>query len=380
MRTYIYKLRPSKSQAAALMDTLETCRRLHNRALSERKDAWEMDQRSISFYEQSAALPAQKRDNPYLAAAPSTVLIQSLRRLDRAFQAFFRRVQAGEGKVGYPRFKGRGWYDSFCYPQWGKGASFRGGRLVLSKIGEVRVCADRPLAGTPKTCTVVRKADGWYAHIACEVEGQPQPPTGETVGVDVGLTCFATLSTGETIANPRCYRRAEHRLKRAQRRLSRRVKGGKRRAKARELLAKAHLKVRRQRRDFHHKTARSLVNRFDTIVVEDLNIRGMLRNHILAKHIADAGWYQFRTGLSEKAASAARVVVAVNPAGTSQRCSRCAGHVPKSLADRWHSCPYCRCELDRDHNAALNIWQGGGTALGEPTALAAAMNREPHTR
>jgi len=379
MRTYTYKLRPTKAQAAALTATLDTCRHLYNRALAERKGAWEQEQRSVTFAAQCATLPAQKRENPYLPAVHSQVLQNVLRRLDRAFDNFFRRVKAGEAQAGYPRFRGRGWYDSFCYPQWGNGAKLVDGRLVLSKIGSIRVCADRPLDGTPKTCSIVRKADGWYAHIACETTDTPLPATGESVGVDVGLTHFATLSTGETIANPRHYRAAERRLRQAQRRVSRRVKGSKRRAKARTLLAKAHLHVQRQRRDFAHKTALTLVRRFDCIAVEDLHIRGMLRNHALVKHIQDAGWGQFRTILSQKAESAAKTVIAVNPAGTSQTCSDCGSRVPKKLSDRWHSCPCCGCEMDRDHNAALNIKHRGGTPVGEPSALAAALNREPHT-
>jgi len=379
MRTYTYKLRPTKAQEAALTTTLDTCRHLYNRALAERKDAWEREQRSVTFAAQCATLPAQKRENPYLPAVHSQVLQNVLRRLDRAFDNFFRRVKAGDSKAGYPRFRGQGWYDSFCYPQWGNGAKLVDGRLVLSKVGSVRVCTDRPLDGTPKTCTVVRKADGWYAHIACEMTDTPLPATGESVGVDVGIAHFATLSTGETIANPRHYRAAERRLRKAQRRVSRRTKGSKRRAKARVLLAKAHLHVQRQRRDFHHKAALTLVGRFDCIAVEDLHIRGMLRNHALAKHIQDAGWGQFRQILSDKAASAGRMVVAVNPAGTSQTCSDCGSRVPKKLSDRWHSCPFCGCEMDRDHNAAANIKHRGGTPVGEPTALAAALNREPHT-
>lgn len=380
MRTYVYKLRPTRDQETALTTTLDTCRHLYNRALAERKDAWEQEQRSVTFAAQCATLPAQKRENPYLPAVHSQVLQNVLRRLDRAFENFFRRVKSGEGKAGYPRFRGRGWYDSFCYPQWGNGAKFSDGRLVLSKIGAVRICADRPLTGTPKTCAIVRKADGWYAHIACETADETLPATGEGVGVDVGIRHFATLSTGETIANPRHYRAAECRLRKAQRRVSRRVKGSKRRAKARTLLAKAHLHVQRQRRDFAHKTALTLVRRFDCIAVEDLNIRGMLRNHALAKHIQDAGWGQFRQILSDKAVSAGRVVVAVNPAGTSQACSACGSRVPKKLSVRWHTCPYCGCEMERDHNAAVNIlMRGGDTAFGEPTALAAALNREPHT-
>lgn len=155
-----------------------------------------------------------------------------LHRLQHAFDGFFRRLSAGQ-TPGYPRFRGKGWYDSFTYRQWGNEATLERGRLVLSEIGAVRIVRDRPLEGTPKTCTIVRKADGWYAHIACEVAPEPLPPTGKAVGVDVGLENFATLSDGTQIANPRLYRAAERKLKRAQRRLSRRVKGSNRRRRPR---------------------------------------------------------------------------------------------------------------------------------------------------
>ena len=378
MKTFVYKLRPTPAQAALLTETVETCRRLYNHALSERKTTYQERGESIGFARQCASLPALKRESPYLPRVHSQVLQDVLHRVDRAFQAFFRRVKAGE-KAGYPRFKGRGWYDSFTYPQWGNGVKLDKGRLALSKIGAIRLHADRPVEGTPKTCVIIRKADGWYASIACEIAPSPLPPTGKAVGIDVGLESFATLSNGMQIANPRYYRAAERKLKRAQRRLSRRVKGSNRRRKARELLAKAHLKVKRARQDFAHKTARTLVNEYDHIAVEKLNIRGMVRNHPLAKSISDAGWGIFLNILLAKAASAGRVVVEVNPAGTSQVCAHCGESVPKRLAVRWHSCPYCGCELHRDHNAALNILKrGGGTAFGEALPLGGPQNREPH--
>jgi putative transposase len=377
LRTFVYKLRPTPAQAAYLSETVEMCRHLYNHALAERKTAWEERGESIGFARQCASLPALKRESPYLSRVHSQVLQDVLHRVDRAFQAFFRRVKAKE-TPGYPRFRGKGWYDSFTYPQWGNGVTVVDGRLILSKIGALRLHNDRPLDGTPKICTIVRKADGWYASIACEVAPSPLPPTGKAVGVDVGLESFATLSNGVQIANPRYYRAAERKLKQAQRRLSRRMKGSNRRRKARELLAKAHLKVKRARQDFAHKTARSLINEYDQIAVEKLNIRGMMRNHPLAKSISDAGWGLFLSILIAKAASAGRVVVEVNPKGTSQLCAQCGESVPKRLAVRWHACPYCRCELHRDHNAALNILKrGGGTAFGEALPLGGPQNREP---
>jgi putative transposase len=243
--------------------------------------------------------------------------------------------------------------------------NWKDGRLVLSKIGSLRLCKDRPLHGIPKTCSILRRADGWYAVIVCEIEPCPFPEGGQRIGVDLGLETFARLGSGEPVENPRFYQRAQKQLRKAQRRLSRRKKGSRRRKKARVLLAKAHLKVARARLDFCHKTALDLVRRFDVIYVEHLNIRGMVRNHPLSKAISDAGWGLFLSILRAKAASAGRVVKEVNPAGTSQTCSGCGAHVPKTLADRWHTCPDCDLSLHRDHNAAIRVLQvGEGIAVG----------------
>jgi putative transposase len=363
-KAFVYKLRPTRAQEAALAQTLETCRQLYNQSLAERKHAWEQEQRALGFAQQSAALPAKRATSELLPLVHSQVLQDVLKRVHRSFAHVFRRCKKGE-KPGYPRFKGVGWYDSFTYPQWGNGVSLREGRLLLSKIGHLRLCRDCPLEGKPKTCTLLRRADGWYAAIVCEVEPCPLPETGQQIGIDLGLETFARLSNGEPIENPRLYQRARKRLRKAQRRLSRRQKGSHRRGKARALLAKAHLKVARARLDFCHKTALDLIRQYDVIYVERLNIRGMLRNHPLAKAISDAGWGLFLTVLRAKAASAGRVVKEVNPAGTSQTCSGCGAHVPKSLKDRWHSCPYCELSLHRDENAAIRVLQvGGGTAVG----------------
>jgi putative transposase len=299
--------------------------------------------------------------------------------VDRAFQAFFRRCKSGE-KPGYPRFRGRGWYDSFSYPQFGagRGARIEDGRLILSRVGSIRLCADRPLHGKPKTCTLRRRADGWYASIVCEYEPCPWPATGESVGIDLGIEAFATLDTEERISHPRPLKRAQRKLKFAQRRLSRRAKGSNRRRKARVLLAKAHLRVQRARLDHLHKVAHDLVSRFDTIYVEKLNVRAMVKNHPLAQAISDVGWALFVSVLGGKAESAGRRVIEVDPRYTSQDCSNCGARVPKKLSERWHFCPFCGFSCHRDENAARNTRKkGGDTAFGELAALAAG--REPRT-
>ena len=276
-------------------------------------------------------------------------------RLDRAFQAYFRRVKNGE-TPGYPRFQGKGRYNSFTFPEYGNGAVLDGGLLSLSKIGRIRIRLHRPLQGTPKTVTISREVDGWYASISCaDVPIQPLPPTGQETGIDLGIEAFATLSDGARIFSPGWYRNAERALKTTQRRVSRRKKGSHRKRKAEALLAKAHQTVRRQRQDFHHKTALMLVRANDVIYHEDLQTANMVKNHHLAKSICDAGWAAFLTILSYKAACAGRSVVAVNPAYTSQICSGCGSMVAKGLSVRWHSCPDCGTSLHRDHNAARNI-------------------------
>jgi putative transposase len=238
--------------------------------------------------------------------------------------------------------------------------------LVLSKIGRIAVRWSRPIEGTPKTVTISREADGWYACFSCaDVPVQSLPATGRETGIDLGIEAFATLSDGTRIFNPGWYRKAERALKTAQRRVSRRKKGSNRRRKAVTLLAKAHQKVRRQRCDFHHKTALAVVRENDTIYHEDLRTANMVKNHHLAKSISDAGWAAFLTILSFKAACAGRRVIVVNPAYTSQTCSGCGALVSKGLSVRWHSCPDCGTSLHRDHNAAKNIERFGQNLRGE---------------
>jgi putative transposase len=201
----------------------------------------------------------------------------------------------------------------------------------------------------------------------------PFPPAGQETGIDVGLKVFLVTANGEVVENPRHYRKAEKALQKAQRRVSRRKKGSKRRKKAVQLLAKKHQKVKRQRRDFHHKTALTLLRHYNVVYLEDLRVANLVQNSHLAKSISDAGWGQFRTILEGKAAYAGRRVAAVPPAYTSQDCSGCGEQVEKSLSVRTHVCPSCGLILDRDENAARNI-QWAGQALQGAVARAAVTN------
>ncbi len=358
-KTYKEKLRPTPAQERALEDILWRCRDLYNAALEQRIAAWQRRHISVSRYEQEVELKAIRAAFPEYEAIHSHVLQDVLARLDKTYQAFFRRVQRGE-KAGFPRFKGRNRFHSITFKEYGNGARVDNGVLILSKIGRISVHWSRPLEGTPKTVTIAKEADGWYVAISCaEAPVHPLPSTGQETAIDLGLESFATLANGEQLFTPSYYRKAEAYLRRCQRRVSRRKKGSHRRRKAVALLAKAHQHIARQRRDFHHQQAHKLVQAYDVIYYEDLRVANMVQNHHLAKSISDAGWAAFLTILAFKAASAGKRVGAVNPAFTSQACSGCGVVVAKGLSVRWHACPECGTSLHRDHNAALNILRLG---------------------
>jgi putative transposase len=361
-KAYKYKLKPTPEQARQLEEILWRCRTLYNTALEQRITTYRRCGVTLTCYQQHAELPDLKAAFPEFGEIHSQVLQDVLTRLDKTYQAFFRRVSAGQ-TPGFPRYQGRTRYHSFTYKQYGNGATLDNGFLVLSKIGRIAVRWSRPLEGTPKTVTISKEADGWYAVISCaDAPVQILPPTGRETGIDVGLKVFLITADGLIVDNPRHYRRGEKKLAKANKRVSRRKKGSKRRGKAVGQLSKAHQAVKRQRSDFHHKTALTLLRQYDTIYLEDLRVANMLRNHHLAKSIADAGWAQFRTILEAKAACAGRRVIAVPAQYTSQDCSGCGERIPKSLSVRTHVCTFCGLVVDRDENAARNI-QWAGQAL-----------------
>ena len=357
MKAYRYRLFPTKSQVSQMEQTLEICRWVYNETLAMRKNAWEQEQRHISYYESKRQIPLWKKERPELSTVYSQVLQNVTLRVDLAFKAFFRRLKSGE-KPGYPRFKGKGRYDSFTYPQYG--FKLDGDRLHLSKIGDVKIVLHRPIEGTIKTLTIRRSATGkWYACFSVEYDPTPAPQKESVVGIDVGLESFATLSNGEKIENPRFFRTDEKALAKAQRKLSKAEKGTPERKKARKIVAHVHERIANRRLNFAHQTSRKVVDRFGTIVFEDLNITNMQKNHHLAKSIADAAWSMFITITESKAEDAGSRVILVNPRNTSQICSRCGMIVAKTLSDRVHSCPHCGLVMDRDQNAAINIMRLG---------------------
>ncbi len=356
-KAYRYRLYPSKSQVSLLEQTLEICRWIYNDTLALRKSAWEQEQHSISLYETNKILTQWKKERPDLNRVHSQVLQNVQMRVDLAFKAFFRRVKAGENP-GYPRFKGKGRYDSITYKQ--SGFKLEGDHLHLSKIGDMRIVLHRPVEGTIKTLTIRRSATGkWYACFSVECDPSPVPQKETVVGIDVGLESFATLSNGEKIENPRFFRTDEKALAKAQRKLSKAEKGTPERKKARKIVAHIHERIANRRLNFAHQTSRKVVDRFGTIVFEDLNITTMQKNHHLAKSIADVAWNVFITITESKAEEAGSHVIRVNPRNTSQMCSRCGMIVAKTLSDRVHSCPHCGLVMDRDQNAAINIMRLG---------------------
>ena len=359
--TYKYRIYPSKKQIATLHQTLDECRWLYNHLLEQRKISWEERQESFSLYDQINTLSGLKKERPALNKVHSQVLQNVAVRIDLAFKAFFRRVRAGE-KPGYPRFRGAGWYDSFTYPQ--VGFTINKDTVTLSKVGTVKAKIHRP-AAMPKTCSVRRTSIGkWFISFSCEVEDNPLPESEEAIGIDMGLESFATLSTGEKIANPRFFKTDEKKIAKTQRKLSKAEKGTTERKKAKKIVAHIHEKIANKRNDFAHQVSRQTINKFGIIAVEDLSINRMVHNHCLAKSISDAAWGQFTAYLAYKAENAGRKFVAVNPSYTSQDCSGCGHRQKMPLSTRTFTCPCCNLVLNRDHNASINILALGLQSLG----------------
>jgi len=355
-----YRLYPTTTQTEALDAQLGEACRLYNAALQERRDAYQRHRLSLSYYDQANQLK-DIRTAGDLGLANFSASQDVLRRVDKTFKAFFRRLKAGF-KPGYPRFKSRRRFDSYTFPSYGDGCRLTGTRLYLQGVGHLKVKLHRPVRGPIKTITVKRHAGKWYTCISVEYEPLPLPETDTRIGIDVGLLSFATLSDGTMLDNPRHYRKAQAKLRRAQRRVARRKRGSHNRRKAVVLLQKAHAHVQNQRADFHHTTARALVDAYGVIAVEDLNIKG-LASGMLAKSVNDAGWSEFISKLAYKAAEAGRQVVYVDPRGTSQICL-CGAPVLKTLDQRWHQCEQCGLSAARDHVSAQLILGLGLSLLG----------------
>ena len=358
IKAYKFRLQVSKTINAKLENTLNLCRDLYNSALRERKDAWTINRININRFDQDKQLPEIKQTNPEYKDVHSQVLQDVLKRLDKSFRGFFRRVKANQ-KAGFPRFKGKNRFDSFCYAQ--SGFSLSGNKLQLSKIGIVKLKLSREIIGKVKTLTIKQECGKWFAIFTVETSTQPLPKTGELVGLDAGISAFLTLSDGTQIDNFKYYESTQKKLRVAQRRVARRATGSNQRRKAVMQLKKIHQKIRNRRNDFQHKVSTYLVKQFDVICIEKLSILGLSRG-ILSKQVNDVAWSAFFDKLRYKVANTDKQLIEAAPHFTSQDCSSCGNRVKKDLSVRVHYCLQCGLVLDRDINAAINI---KNSALGQ---------------
>jgi putative transposase len=384
-RSYKFLLRPTRKQEAALGACLEDTRQLYNAALEERREGWRRGCHRVTFYSQDAQLKEIRAADPERYGRWSfTCERAAIKRLDRAFQAFFRRVKAGE-KPGYPRFKGRGWWDSVQWPaedgaRWDSVPHPTVTRVYFKGVGHVRVHQHRAIKGRVKTITAKREDGRWYLILSCDdVPAEPLQPVGATVGIDMGVASFLTTSGGTHVPSLRHLAAAQERLAAAQRDLARKNRGSNRRRKAAVKVARLHVKVRRQRLDHAHKTALALVRGHDLIVHEKLQVtnmtarprprpdgnggyepNGAAAKSGLNKSIHDAGWGIFLRILSTKAESAGRTVIAVDPRHTSQRCAQCGHTAADNRASQAEfRCLACGHHAHADVNAARNILRAG---------------------
>ncbi len=366
-----FRLYPNRKQEQKLLRMIEAGRQLWNNALTHRRRRWEEKRLSTSYSQQCWILTAERQDDPLLGELYSQAGQEVLKRLDKAFRAFF------EHRARYPSLKKHSASGSFTYPQAYHGSVKPDAvrkRLFLSKVGNVKIVFHRALPSRRerlKTCTVIREPNGeWYASLVYESdEVAPPPPQlltkfASPVGVDLGLESLIATTDRVKIPHPQFLRKAEGRLKRLQRTFSRTRKGSKNRDRARRLLAVRSSKVSRQRADFNHKLSAELVQKHDLIAFEDLKVRNMVRNHTLAKSIADAGWGQLRSFSEYKAVLTGKLVVKVLSAYSTQECFFCGilNQVPLNV--RVFDCSSCNRTLDRDFNAAWIVLKRGLAQVG----------------
>lgn len=365
-KTFRYRLEPNALQRQLFARFAGCCRFVFNHGLAARKASYEAEGKTLSYAELCAMLPEMKKteETTWLGEVHSQILQQALKDLDAAYQHFFRRVKSGEAP-GFPKFKKKGQKDSFRYPQ---GVRTEGSRVWLPKIGWVRYRVSRPIEGQILQATIKREGDHWFVCFACEVDLPDTAPAATTyeraVGIDVGLKSFAVLSDGSEIENPRFLKHALGRLRNAQRKLSRKTKRSGRWRKQVRKVTRLHIKVKNSRKDFAHKVSSAIVKNHDVIAVEDLNIKGMVKNRHLSRAISDVGWGLFLTMLRYKAEWAGKHFVQIGRfLATSQVCSTCGEKKPMPLSVRTYACGGCGTVMDRDWNASLNIRAAGLVVL-----------------
>jgi putative transposase len=365
IKSYKFRIFPSKKQIRILNQHLEECRWLYNYCIEERREEWKKNKKSLTYFDQQNQLIELKRNKTSLNSVYAQVLQDVVKRVDLAFKGFYRRVKRGE-KPGYPRFKGKNRYNSLTYPQLG--FSINRDTIQLSKIGVIKAKITQTIEGKLKTCTVKRSpTNKWYVILTCEFEPKHLPKSDKTVGIDVGVKHFVVLSDGNKVENPKFILKEEKNLSKAQRKLSKLTKDTKEWEKQRRVVARIHERLAWKRQDFIHKLSREIVNKYGTITIENLNVKEMVskkrKKRSLSKLILDAAWKDFCHKLAYKAEWAGRQLVAVNPKYTSQTCSECGFREEMPLNKRKFVCRNCNFEADRDYNAARNIERLGRQSL-----------------
>lgn len=354
VRTFKYRIYPSKKQQHRLVNFFKICKTIYNELIELNKSSYESEKKSLSKFDFNNHLSGK------YSQIHSQVRQNVSDRVHKAFQNFFRKVKDPScKKKGFPRFKSR--VRSITYPQSGfKFVSDK--KLYTSKIGNIPIVLHRVPKGVCKTMTIKQNyANQWFALFSCEIDYPEKTHiSNEEVGIDVGISKYATLSNGNVTENPRHILKSKRKLKLLHRRLSRKKKGSNNRNKARFRLAKGYVNITNQREDFLHKLSRNIVNDYSFIAIEDLEIRSMVTNHHLARSINDASWNTFFQFLEYKAITSGSKIVKVNPSGTTQICSKCGNEVKKTLSVRIHECSFCGLSIDRDLNAAKNILSTAG--------------------
>jgi putative transposase len=359
--TYRYRLLPLKSQHRALERLCAAQREPYNAALEERIDCYRKTRKTRTYIDQCKALTECRRELPDMAAVPANLQRWTLKRLDDAFQGFFRRLKGRSGKAGFPRFRGKGRWEAFGFAEF-SGIRFDGKRLRFSGMpGGLKLHLHRPLPHDAdiRSCVLRREGRSGFICLHIAVEAPEKHAVAAAVGVDLGLRVFAYCSDNVVIPNPRMAQRAEKELRRRQRALSRCKRGSHRRHKVRAQVARLHRKITDTRNTWLHQPSAALGKRADLIAVEDLKVSNRVRHPTLARSIADASWSRFVSMLDYKVEKAGGHLIRVDPRNTSQKCSGCGELVPKSLAVRTQACPSCGFVIDRDHHASLNILRAG---------------------
>jgi len=348
-----YRIYPSKKQIIKLNKTISDCCFVYNKLLEAKVNAYKTDKTNLTQFD------LNKLTKDFDVPIHSQVKQNISKRINDAFNHFFRRVREKKGKAGFPRFKSFNRYKSITFPQNG----FRllsDKRLFVSKIGNIPIILHRVPKGKMKTFTIKRTALGWFAIFSCsDVPIEKIKVEDNHVGIDIGIESFAVLSNGTKIENPKFLKNSEKKLSKLQRKMSRKKKGSKNRRKARFKVAKLHERIFNQRQDFLHKTSFKIIKEFKVISIEKLNIKNMVKNHYLAKSINDASWGYFIQMLSYKVEKTGGQLIKVNPKNTSKTCSRCGNIQDMPLANRKFKCLSCGFVCHRDLNASIVIDTAG---------------------